>query len=178
MSGEGQKEASGRPPARWCIWSKAYGWVERAQAFDDHREGLRLKASDQKYRELVEMRQEFEFKQQLKLQARVEWLEEILDKVGKLPLTNIEQLKPNPDGTMTVNRIQGMQLSHLAAALREYREMIATTVYGHIRLSKSMRLQPEGSSSNGVDTGQAEFILGRDPEQPVTTERSRDLPVG
>lgn len=114
-----QSGSTSTAPGTWTAWSREHAWVERAEAYDQHLEQVRLAARDQRYRELESRRVDFEFENQDRLERRVRNIEKILDKADAHPITDVTQEKETEHlGTAKVERsktkVKGINFSGYA----------------------------------------------------------------
>ena len=132
-------------PGNWTRWCTAQCWVQRANAFDAHRERLEHEARDAKMKELIYRRMEWELKAQDALEALAERVRMEIVKLIEMPSTTIEQTKYGEDGKIiSKSKVRGIPPSELARLLEVYLELQARTVHGLIPTKRTIQVLEQG----------------------------------
>jgi hypothetical protein len=67
-----------RVPGHVADWSRDHDWVQRAEAYDDHLEGIRRRAYERQQRDLAARRAAFELQNQERLERNVQELDQLV----------------------------------------------------------------------------------------------------
>ena len=138
-------------PQTWKRWSSKFSWVDRAHAFDRHKERLEQEAYDTRLRELLNRRMMREMRVQGDLESLADRLLPKIEKLVEMPPTTVEQVKYDDEGKVTSkSKIRGVPPSQVARLIDSYIELQVRTVHGLMRISRSIRIQEEDEQSSSL----------------------------
>jgi hypothetical protein len=159
----------------WSEWSAKWRWYDRALAYDDHLEALRLKQREKRMVELEARRIDFEIEQQENSEKWVEELDKELWAAINEGYTDVEEelIKDAESGELKPvkrkTKVKFPSLGSVARLLKERHESLRIAVEGP-RTKDSPK--PSSESTPSV-AGGAAFVWVKPPpstdEEPPTT---------
>jgi hypothetical protein len=165
---------------QWNKWCHKFGWVARAEAYDDEQFQIELREIERERKRLAIRRARQEVKWQERIEARADALDTLIEKWAAMPPTDVVVEKNTTDPstgqtTTTVQKVKGYRGSDLAKVIAEWRNLMATGVHGFIRITRSERVGDEGDNDKAPAAGgggRLELILDEWPDgnQTGTTE--------
>ena len=93
-----KQQHAGSTPQTWKRWSSRFSWVERAQAFDHHKERLEQEAYDTQLHELLKRRMMREMRVQGDFESLADRLQARIEKLVEMPPTTVHR-NTRPLGT-------------------------------------------------------------------------------
>jgi hypothetical protein len=127
---------------------------------------------------LAQRRARLEMTLQDRVERRVEHIDAKLDKLEEMPNTDIEQIKYDSDGNIiSRQKVKGVRPGEYAKVIDTFINLTAVAVHGHIKVSRSERIETEReegkrAGSFGATTAM-HLVLD---EWPVEDADNQDIP--
>lgn len=158
---KGGRIAAGRAQGQWWEWSSDFEWVSRAIAFDEHKDQIRLREFEARFKQQARDQADFAFDEFRRLVRRVQKADAILDKADTHPVTDLEQETVDRDGATKRTKVKGINFAGYAALMKEIRESAKRAILGP-RDDEEKSDSGAGGTPNLVIQGPSERSAGED----------------
>jgi hypothetical protein len=149
-------------PGHWSVWQRRYSWVKRVEARADYLAQQEFEALENEMRELAVRRQRREISSQAVVEGAADALAGKIKKLLDHPSVNVSSEKVDPDGNITRNKVGALRPGEIAKLSKEWREMEATAIHGHVQMRKTIRVDDTPAEANG-QVVEAQFIPSPPP---------------